>query len=158
MARNDPSQVDVTSRRLLLDDFFKIEEARLRFERFDGELSPEVRRLNLDRGDAVAALLVKPKAGNVILVNQFRYPAYTNGAGWITELVAGICEIGESPEETIRREILEEAGYHVGRLEMISQFFPSPGGSSERIFLYHAEVDESLPRETGGGEPSEGED
>ena len=34
----------------------------------------------------------------------------------------------------------------------------SPGGSAERVFLYYAEVDESQPKEAGGGEDSETED
>lgn len=158
MAQNAPSKVEVLSSRLLMDDFFKIEEARIRFEHFDGTMSHEVRRLNLQRGDAVAAILVKPRAGTVVLVKQFRYPVHANGDGWITELVAGVCEDGESADDTMRREILEEAGYHVGRMEMISHFYPSPGGSSERVFLYYAEVDESRAKEAGGGAPSEGED
>jgi ADP-ribose pyrophosphatase len=67
-------------------------------------------------------------------------------------------EEGEDPEEAIRREILEEVGYHVAQLCPISTFFVSPGGSSERIFLYYAEVDNTAPVELGGGLAHESED
>ena len=42
-----PSRVDIKEKRQVLDDFFKVEEAHLSFERFDGTMSPVVRRLNL---------------------------------------------------------------------------------------------------------------
>jgi hypothetical protein len=52
-----PSRVDIKEKRWVLDDFFKVEEAHLSFERFDGTMSPVVRRLNFERGDSVAAML-----------------------------------------------------------------------------------------------------
>src|SRR2546426_629840 len=50
-------KVEVISRRRVFDDFFKIDEADLRFERYDGTMSEAVRRLNFERGDSAAALL-----------------------------------------------------------------------------------------------------
>ncbi len=44
---------------------------------------------------------------------------------------------GEGPEEAIRREIEEEVGYRVHLLVPIATFYVSPGGTSERIFLYY---------------------
>ena len=63
---------------LILDDFFQVEAVQLQFERFDGQMSPEVRRLNFRRGDSVAALLYHRDSGQLILVNQFKYPTYHN--------------------------------------------------------------------------------
>ena len=60
----------------ILDDFFKVEEVHLSFEKFDGSMSPVVRRLNFERGDSVAALLYQKESDAVFLVNQFKYPAY----------------------------------------------------------------------------------
>ena len=92
-----------------------------------------------------------------MLVNQFKYPTYQKGPGWITETMAGMIDDGEDPETAARREILEETGYSPRRLEHISTFYLSPGGTSERIVLYYAEVDD---RKTsmGGGLAEEGED
>jgi len=151
-------KVEIISRRRIFDDFFKIEEARLRFERYDGTMSEVVRRLNFERGDSVAALLVNPRAQTVYLTEQFKYPAYQKAGGWLADLVAGMIDDGETPEHAVRREILEEAGFEAQALEPIATFFVSPGGSSERIFLYCARVCDGLRRSAGGGVAAEHED
>ena len=151
-------KVQIEKKNRILDDFFKVEEVHFRYERFDGQMSPLVRRLNFDRGDSVAVLLFNPKSRHILLVNQCKYPAYEKGPGWITETVAGMIEKNESPESAVRREVEEETGYNVGRLEHISTFYVSPGGSSERIILYYAEVDENNKIEAGDGVASEDED
>jgi nudix-type nucleoside diphosphatase (YffH/AdpP family) len=153
-----PSRVDIERQKMILDDFFKVEEAFLTFEKFDGSMSPRVRRLSFERGDSVAALLHHKARGSVILVNQFKYPAWSKGPGWITEVVAGMIDPGESPESAARREILEETGYRSDTLAPIATFYVSPGGSSERIWLYCAEISEGGPGGKGGGAAGENED
>lgn len=151
-------KVVIESKQHILDDFFKVEEAHLRYERFNGQMSPIGRRLKLERGDSVAVMIFNPKTQRIILVNQFRYPTFDKGPGWITETVAGIIDKDESPESAARREVAEETGYKVSELQHISTFYVSPGGSSERIVLYYAEVDDSSKIEAGGGVASEQED
>jgi nudix-type nucleoside diphosphatase (YffH/AdpP family) len=151
-------KVEIERKRRILDDFFKVEEAHLRYERFDGKMSPVVRRLNFERGDSVAAVIFSPGTQRLLLVNQFKYPAYDKGPGWITETIAGMIDKNETPEDAARREIEEEMGYRVTNLEHISTFYVSPGGSSERIVLYYAEVDATDKSEAGGGVGSEDED
>jgi ADP-ribose pyrophosphatase len=151
-------KVEVISRKRLLDDFFKVDEAHLRFEQFDGTMSPVVRRLNFERGDAVAALLVNAERRTVYLVQQFMYPTLEKAGGWLDTVVAGMIDAGETPEQAVRREIVEEAGFTVDRVEPIASFFLSPGGSSERIFLFAAVVSETARTAKGGGVASENED
>ncbi len=50
-------KVKIEKHALLLDDFFKVEEVNISYEKFDGTMGPPVRRLDLVRGDAVAAVL-----------------------------------------------------------------------------------------------------
>lgn len=150
--------VDVQNKRMLLDDKFKVQEATVRVTRFDGQMSKPVRRLVFERGDAAAAIIVNSETHKVLLTEQFRYPAYEKGPGWIQEVVAGIIDEGEKPEETMRREIKEEIGYNVHELTPIATFYVSPGGSSERIFLYYAEVNNADHVAPGGGLASENED
>ncbi len=138
--------------------FFRIIEARLRYERFDGQLSDEVVRLKLERGDGVAVVLHAPTDDAVLLVEQFRYPAHEHGNGWLLELPAGIVEPGEDPEATMRREIVEETGYRAQTIAQVATFFLSPGGASERIFLYYATFDPAERQGNGGGVLAEGED
>ena len=150
-------RVEIISRKWVFDDFFRIEEARLRFERYDGTMSEPVRRLNFERGDSVAALLVDPAAKLVYLTEQFKYPAYEKAGGWLIDVVAGMLDRGETPDQAVRREIHEESGFEAAALEPIGSFFVSPGGSSERIFLFCALVSDAGPR-SGGGVQSEHED
>jgi ADP-ribose pyrophosphatase len=67
-------------------------------------------------------------------------------------------DVGEPPEAALRREIEEELGYRPDRVEHIATFYVSPGGSSERIWLYYAEVSEAGRVSAGGGLPGEHED
>ncbi len=151
-------KVDIRKRALLLDGFFKVEEAHVSYEKFDGTMCSPVRRLNLARGDAVASVLYNRARQRVILVNQFRYATLSKGTGWMTELVAGVVDEGETPEDCVRREILEEAGYDIEKLERIYCFYSTPGITSERIFLYYAETRGDRPVAAGGGLAHEHED
>ena len=151
-------KVVIHAERRVFDGIFKLTEAEVSFERFDGSMSRPVKRLCLERGDSVAALLYNRDSQSVLLVEQFKYPTLEHGPGWITETVSGIVEAGESPESAVRREVLEEAGYEIEALESIATVYVSPGGSSERVFLYYAEVTTADKVAEGGGVKSEGED
>ena len=153
-----PKKVEIHEENRLFDDVFAIDEARLQFERFDGSMSEPVRRLCFERGDSVAAVVRNRDTGALLLTEQFRYPTYEKGPGWLVEIVAGVIEDGETPEASLRREIREEMGYDVAHLEPIATFYVSPGGSSERILLYYAEVTDDGKVGAGGGADEEGED
>ncbi|MDR4496830.1 MAG: NUDIX domain-containing protein [Candidatus Scalindua sp.] len=122
------------------NDIFKIEKVILQHEKFDGSMSKEIVRLNFNRGDTVAVLLYNSGKKSVVLVKQFRYPAYVdNGPGWLIECVAGIKDNGEI--SVARKEVLEETGFKIEKLRYLTQFYPSPGGCSEKISLYLAFVE-----------------
>ncbi len=125
---------------------FSMEEAVLSYERFDGRMSPTVKRVNFNRSDSVSVLLYAWETDEIVLVEQFRYPAYAShpeserdGKGWILETVAGIKD-ARGPD-VARRELLEETGFTlVGDLELLTTAYVSPGGTSERVELYLARV------------------
>ncbi len=151
--------VQVLKREEVFRKFFRIEEVTLRHERFNGSMSDEMKRLVLNRGDSVALLLVERESQTVLLCEQFRMPTYgPDGSGWIVELPAGVVEDGEDPQECARREAVEEIGYSVGALERVASVFLSPGGSSERIHVFYAEVSAADRVADGGGLASEHED
>ena len=144
---------------LVLDDYFKVGEVILKHERFDGSMSPSIRRLNFERGDSVAVFLWNTDREKVILTKQFRYPTYTKGeSGWIVEVIAGSLKPDEDPKEAMQREILEETGYQSSNLQHLQTFFVSPGGTSERIHLYYGTVTDADKVEEGGGLLAENED
>lgn len=86
--------------------------------------------------DAVAVLPITDK-GTVYLVKQYRHAI----RDYLLEIPAGLIEEGESPEECLRRELLEETGCTAKRVEKLAEFFSSPGFTNERIYLYLALVE-----------------
>ncbi|MCA9913709.1 MAG: NUDIX hydrolase [Anaerolineae bacterium] len=138
--------------------FFSIKEAELQHERYDGEMSPVITRISFERRNAVAAVLHNPDDDTIILTEQFRYPTVATVGGWIKELPAGVMEEGEEPAITMQRELVEETGYQAEALHNIGTFFVSPGGSSERVFLYYARIQKDSKHSEGGGLVHEGED
>jgi nudix-type nucleoside diphosphatase (YffH/AdpP family) len=147
----------------LFNDFFQVDEVMVSHQRADGTMSPDERRLIFERGDAVAIMLYNPDSKSVIIVNQFKVSSLVARRrddpnivdGWVTEATAGMIDKGETPEKAIIRETLEETGYRIVSPRLISKFFSSPGGTSERIFLYFAEVRDSDKVGGGGGLPNE---
>ncbi len=149
---------------------FRVVRAKLRYRRFDGHMSEEITRINFERGDSVGVLLYDPDEDVVVLTRQFRYPVYASigpefvkegGAkqAWLLEVVAGIIDPGHSAVEIASKELLEEAGYVVqGGLRPIATIYPSPGWTSERIYLFLGLVDHNDRLNAGGGLLSEGED
>jgi nudix-type nucleoside diphosphatase (YffH/AdpP family) len=155
---NRPTRVEILSRKRVFDGYFKIDEARLRYETFAGPMSPEVVRLSFERGDSVAAIVYNPDTDRLVFTHQFRFPTWGKGDGWILEAAAGVIETGGTPLDTVIREVFEETGYRIRNPVPIAQFYVSPGGSSERVFLYYAEAGNCDKAGPGSGVASEGED
>lgn len=118
--------------------FFLTRGYRLRHPRFDGSLSPEVRREVFVATDAALVLPYDPHRDRVLLVEQFRMGPFGRGdpRPWMLEPVAGRIDAGESPEDAARRECLEEAGLRLHALEKISTHYCTPGYSTEVFHLF----------------------
>lgn len=161
-----PWRVEISGRRRLLDAFFKVDEFTVSHEQFNGQMSPERPCLVFERGDAVGALLYDPERRKVVAVNQFRLPTRDKGQGrgWLIEAVAGMIPESadggplETPLQCLIREVREETGYQLTHAAHIATFFSSPGGSSERIYLFFAEVRKIGKVSAGGGLKEDGED
>jgi ADP-ribose pyrophosphatase len=152
-------KVNIIHDEIPFDEFFYIRKTRLKFERFDGSMSPEVTRYSFEKTDAVAVLVYHVTKEAYILVNQFRYPMVHHQVHpWMTEIVAGGISDGEDEISAVKREVMEEIGYEPLKLEKIMQFYVSPGILNERVSLYLAEVDESCKANEGGGLKHEDED
>lgn len=91
------------------------------------------------RGIRAAVILAIDEADHVLLVEQFRVPL---GKPCI-ELPAGLigdddsCE-GEDAVQAAARELEEETGYRAGRMEVLGEFYSSPGMVSESFTLLRA--------------------
>jgi ADP-ribose pyrophosphatase len=152
-----PRQVIIHHQETLYRNFFEVQKATLQYEKFDGTLTDHVQRFNCARRHSAAILLHDPVKDDLVLVEQFRYPAYVYDAkkSWLIEIIAGIIENNESPAEVARREAMEETGYEVHGLKFLCEFFPSPGGSSERVFIFFGMVGRQVAE--GGGLSDEAE-
>ena len=154
-----PERAVITRQRRLFDDFFTIDELFVTHRQIDGTVSSAQRRLVFERGDSVAVLLFNRDRRAVVLVEQFKAPALVarrrddpaTTDGWLVETLAGMIDDGETPETAAIRETLEETGYQIRTAELIGRFFVSPGGTSERVFLYFAEVTDADRADEGGG-------
>lgn len=84
-----------------------------------------------------AAVILAVEDGHVLLVEQYRVPL---GANCI-ELPAGLIgdhDEGEDVLTSAARELEEETGYRAGSLELVGEFFSSPGMVSECFTLVRA--------------------
>ena len=83
----------------------------------------------------------------VIMVRQYRAPVDQR----LLEIPAGKRDVSdEPPEETATRELIEEIGMRPGRLELLAEFYNSPGFSDERSFSYLAlDLDPAEPSAHG---------
>lgn len=134
--------VQITRRETLYQGFFRADKVTLKHKLFRGGWTEELSRELFLRGEAVGVLLYDPERDLVGLVEQFRAGALDEPSGpWCMEIVAGMIETGETPEDVARRELVEEAGIEAGELEYICNYLPSPGGSDERMHLLCALVD-----------------
>ncbi|MCH9807760.1 MAG: NUDIX domain-containing protein [Alphaproteobacteria bacterium] len=149
--------------------FLNIDKYVVSYRKYDGDgWTKDAGVEVMERGDSVGVLLFNRDSKNVIAVEQFRLPTvdrhkfdrndrsepewgcgrmddwtqYPEG-GWIIETIAGMAKVGdETPLECIVRETREETGYKVSAAEFepVARFFSSPGGTSEVVHLYFAEV------------------
>ncbi|MCW8915770.1 MAG: NUDIX domain-containing protein [Magnetovibrio sp.] len=149
------------------DGYFKVDRYHLRHRKHEGGWTDVMSREIFERGHAVAVLLFDPILDKLVFIEQFRPGAYAalkspwfdpnETTPWLYEIVAGIIDEGETPEDVAKRECLEEANCPVHDLRPIMHYLVSPGGSTESTFLFCGRVDAS---NIGGvhGLDHEGED
>jgi len=140
--------VELLARDPAFESYFHIGRYRLRHRLFAGSWSGEgvcVVREVFERGHAAALLPYDPLRDKVVLIEQFRIGAYAaREPTWLTEVVAGIIEDGETPADVARRETAEEAGLEIAALESIATFFVSPGGTAQATALFVDRVNSGI--------------
>ena len=99
-----------------------------------------------------------PERHTVLLVRQFRLPAYLfDGDGHIIEACAGLLD-GNDPADCARREAEEELGFAVRNLRRMASVYSTPGAVTERLTLFLADYSPADRQGDGGGHAHEGED
>jgi nudix-type nucleoside diphosphatase (YffH/AdpP family) len=147
----------IRTEEVLSDDWAVLKKVTFDYRRRDGRFERQVRQ-TYDRGNGAAILPYDPDRGTVLLVRQFRLPAYVNGHPEpLVEVCAGLLDT-EEPEACIRREAEEELGYRLCHVERVFEAFMSPGSVTERLVFFTARYSPSDRIGQGGGDVSEGED
>jgi ADP-ribose pyrophosphatase len=150
-------RVRITASEVLAKSWGVLKRTTLELKRRDGSWQTQVRE-TYDRGDGAAILLYNRAQRTVVLIRQFRFPAYYNGdAGWLIEACAGKLE-GDDPVTCAKKEAEEETGYRVHDVRQVLYAYMSPGSVTERLSLFVAEYDAGSRVSEGGGLADEGED
>ena len=150
-------RVRIQEVKLLSDHWYVLKTTRFDFLRRDGQWQTQARE-TYDRGNGAAILLYDPQRRTVVLTRQFRYPAFVNGHdALMIEVPAGLLDAA-TPEDCIRAEAEQEAGYRVRAPRKVFEAFMSPGSVTERLHFFVAEYDGSDRVGDGGGLKAEGED
>jgi len=143
--------------RLLSDNHYTLKTTSFEWRRANGEWQTQARE-TYDRGNGATLLPYNLAQRTVVLVRQFRYPAYVNGYDdLLIETAAGLLD-NETPEIRIRAEVEEETGYRLGEVRKIFEAFMSPGAVTEKLHFFVAEYQSNMRIGSGGGLASEGED
>lgn len=127
------------------------------YRRRDGRTDRLVREVH-DHGHGATVLPYDANRKTVLLVKQFRLPAFLNGEdGFIIETCAGLLD-GDDPAVCARREAEEEMGFRLRNLRRMASTFMTPGAVTERLTMFLADYDHNDRIGKGGGVEHEGED
>jgi ADP-ribose pyrophosphatase len=139
--------LDIIHQERILDSYLKVDRYNLRHSAHNGGWVGPMLREVVQRPNAVAVLPYDPVAEKILLIEQFRLPAHLAGMpGWQLELVAGLNDKNESPEEIARREAIEEANCELGQLKLACHYLLCPGMSTETLYSYVAKFDSTAWR------------
>ncbi|RST82460.1 NUDIX domain-containing protein [Aquibium carbonis] len=142
---------------LLSDDWGVLKKHVFDYRRRDGTWETQSREV-YDRGHGAAILPFDPARRTVLLVRQFRFPAWMTGhAEPLLEACAGLLD-ADDPLTCIRKEAEEELGYRLGDVALAFSPYMSPGSVSERLWCFTAEYSPQDRISAGGGDVDEGED
>ena len=98
---------------------------------WDGQ--PAIDYYVVNHADAVAAIPITTE-GEILLVGQYRHPI----GRYVLDIPGGCIDKGESLQEAITRELIEETGYRPSTLEFICYFHTDPSMSPQAITIFTA--------------------
>lgn len=144
MQKYSKSDVKIIQREPIREGFLSIHKLQLQHKLFEGGWSPVFEREVMDRGHAVVVIPYDAKRDALVVLEQFRVGALdSQQSPWLLEFVAGMYDDNEAAEEVAHRELFEEAGLTTERLHYALTYLSTPGGCTEEITIFIAEVDSS---------------
>lgn len=135
-----------------------LEKVTFDYKMMDGRWVQQTRE-SYNRGNGAVILLFNKENKTVILTKQFRMPTLLNGnkSGFVIEACAGMLD-EDHPDECIIREVEEETGYRIPKVEKVFELYSTPGAVTEKLYYYIGEYQASMKVGSGGGLDSESED
>tara|TARA_Y100001970_G_scaffold286077_1_gene407360 strand:+ start:2420 stop:3001 length:582 start_codon:yes stop_codon:yes gene_type:complete len=131
----------IISKQNLYSGFFSVNKYEFVHQKHDGTWSKKIDR-EIFSGAHVSTLLpYDPIKKKIVLIQQFRagvIPRFNDE--YLYEIVAGIINDGEKPEDTAIRECYEETGCEVINIKPIQSYFPAPGSSESYYHIYLGEI------------------
>jgi nudix-type nucleoside diphosphatase (YffH/AdpP family) len=111
-----------------------------------------------DNGNSAVILPYDADRGTVLLTRQLRLPIYLqDGAASSVEACAGKLD-GEKAEKRIMKEMEEELGYQIEKVERLFELYASPAAIMEKIEYFTCAYSPADKVSEGGGLAEEGED
>jgi GDP-mannose pyrophosphatase NudK len=144
-------KIAIASAELVYSGWAKLTRYQLDIEKHGGGSYHAMREVH-DHGHGVGVLPYDATRGTVLLVRQFRLPAYLSGAnGMMIEACAGLLDGDETPEAGVVREAEEELGYRIQRLRPLGRVWATPGAVTESLWLFLADYSAADRIGRGGG-------
>lgn len=138
-------------KKVLSDNWYTLYKVIFDYRRKDGTWVQQMRE-SYDRGNGAAILLYNNDKDTVVLIRQFRMPSFLNGndTGMLIETCAGLLDDND-PDTCIIKEVFEETGYRIDKVEKVMQAYMSPGAVTEIVHLYLGEYTDQMKENIGGG-------
>lgn len=150
-------RIRVRSVEILSEGWSRLDRTVFDYRRRDGQWETQTRE-TYNRGNGAAILPFDRQRSCVLLVRQFRFPAFVGGhTDPLIEACAGLLD-EDDPETCIRKEAEEELGYRLREVRHLFTPFMSPGSVTERLSFFTADYSAADRVSEGGGAPEEGED
>lgn len=141
----------ISEQKAVYEGFYKINSLKYSHSLHSGDMTGPIDVELFVRGDVVGLLPYDPTSDQVALIEQFRIGAMHNKPDpWLVQIIAGMIDTDETPEQVVIREAKEEAGIELVDVELISRYIASPGASTEEVYVFYAETDLSQVGGTHG--------
>src|SRR3954467_9470976 len=153
----DSTRVDIQNVETLSDEKGKLTRFTFRQRRRDGRWQERKREI-YDNGNSAVILPYDPERKTVLLTRQLRLPVYLqDGLTGLIEACAGKLD-GEPAESRIVKEMEEELGYRIEKVERLFELYVSPASVAEKIAFFTCSYSPADKISAGGGLADEGED
>jgi GDP-mannose pyrophosphatase NudK len=151
-------KAEIIQKNILSNKWGEYAEYIINYTRSDGRVEIQKREIQ-DNGNGAAVLLYNLELQEIILIKQFRLASQVNGnpSGVIIEACAGLVE-NDDPHTTIKKEIKEEIGIVIDKVDMHYKGYATPGAKTELIYFFTAAYPSDILLDNSGGLLSEQED